>query len=258
MSGNVCDDKLAVSDSGAVQTDLKTACPACGRRFRPDHAGQKFCDHACYSESLRIPVVQRFWSKLNKTQPPPHCFALGPCWIFTGKARLGRYGHGSIAGVVNGKRRPLYTHRVAWELTNGPIPDGVCVLHRCDVALCCNPDHLFLGSKQDNLADARQKGRLDTTLARTTTQLTPTERLAIFDTREYRGVCIDLAIQYNVTKACISAIRAGRFKRPAQPVTPPVFERVPHVMLEIRGDIHFSNPTVPSLVLLRNSFAEPR
>ena len=49
--------------------------------------------------------------------------------------------------------------RVAWELFRGPIPEGLCVLHTCDVRHCVNPDHLFLGTKRDNSDDMIRKGR---------------------------------------------------------------------------------------------------
>ncbi len=51
------------------------------------------------------------------------------------------------------------THRVAWEDANGPVPDGKCVLHKCDNPPCCNPEHLFLGTREENNADRDAKGR---------------------------------------------------------------------------------------------------
>ena len=50
-------------------------------------------------------------------------------------------------------------HRLMWEQKNGPVPDGLFVLHRCDVRACCNPDHLFLGTPLDNMQDMHAKGR---------------------------------------------------------------------------------------------------
>jgi len=129
---------------------LRVTCGACGRRFFPDFKGQKFCDHACYSASLKVSIADRFWTKVDKTHP-------SGCWVWTGSLVRG---YGQIAGMVNGKRRPVPAHRVAWELTNGPIPDGLHACHKCDNPPCCNPAHLFLGTPQENLDDARQKGRL--------------------------------------------------------------------------------------------------
>jgi HNH endonuclease len=64
-------------------------------------------------------------------------------------------GYGAI--TVNG--RGTRTHRVNWELTNGPIPPDMFVCHHCDNPPCCNVDHLFLGTHADNMADMRAKGR---------------------------------------------------------------------------------------------------
>ena len=55
--------------------------------------------------------------------------------------------------------RSRYTHRVAWELAHGPVPEGLFVCHRCDNRICCNVEHLFVGSAADNSGDMVSKGR---------------------------------------------------------------------------------------------------
>ena len=74
------------------------------------------------------------------------------CWIWLGALRCG-YGH------ISWENKPALVHRVMWVLTNGPIPDGMNVCHKCDTPPCCNPTHLFLGTDQDNVHDAVRKGR---------------------------------------------------------------------------------------------------
>ena len=74
------------------------------------------------------------------------------CWIWMGCVRKG-YGQISVKGKMKN------VHRVTWELTHGPIPKGVFVLHHCDVRPCANPDHLFLGTNTDNMRDMNAKGR---------------------------------------------------------------------------------------------------
>lgn len=78
------------------------------------------------------------------------------CWEWQGakeKPPLHPYGR-----MYFGKRYRL-AHRVAYEEFVGAIPPGTCVLHRCDNPPCCNPEHLFLGTKADNNADRDAKGR---------------------------------------------------------------------------------------------------
>lgn len=74
------------------------------------------------------------------------------CWEFIGAISDG---YGSIR--YNG--RVHKAHRVSWELEKGPIPSELCVLHSCDNTVCCNPAHLFLGTKKDNSDDMIAKGR---------------------------------------------------------------------------------------------------
>ncbi len=90
-------------------------------------------------------VGDRLWSRV----------VLRPrgCWLWTGARR--RDGYGTI--WFNG--RPEAVHRVAWMLSNGPIPDGLFVCHTCDNPPCCRPSHLFLGTPADNTRDSVTKGR---------------------------------------------------------------------------------------------------
>lgn len=75
------------------------------------------------------------------------------CWVWRGGLEADGYGRFPDAG---GWRR---AHRVAWELYYGPIPEGLCVCHRCDNPACVRPDHLFLGTHRDNIRDRDSKGR---------------------------------------------------------------------------------------------------
>lgn len=75
------------------------------------------------------------------------------CWLWTGFLLRDGYGGFAIGGG------PVSAHRFSWSIKNGEIPDGMCVLHRCDVACCVNPDHLFLGTQQTNIADKVAKNR---------------------------------------------------------------------------------------------------
>ena len=75
------------------------------------------------------------------------------CWEW--KAYRTREGYGQL--WLNGNA--TCAHRLAWELANGPIPEGLCVLHHCDNPGCVNPSHLFLGTRIDNNHDRDEKGR---------------------------------------------------------------------------------------------------
>ena len=94
-------------------------------------------------------LEQRFWEKVERR-------GAKECWSWTSALWGNRYGF----FWVGGKKRSEYAHRVSWILANGnSIPDGMEVMHSCDNHLCVNPDHLSLGTRQDNALDAVKKGR---------------------------------------------------------------------------------------------------
>lgn len=95
------------------------------------------------------PLEDRFWEKVNKDDP-------NGCWIWTGATN--DKGYGQIQRGDRGEGR-ISTHRLAWQLQHGPIPEGLDVCHECDNPPCCNPAHLFLGTHSDNMVDMYSKGR---------------------------------------------------------------------------------------------------
>ena len=133
-------------------------CERCGKEFRispSDAAVRRFCSFKCKSG----PIEDRIFGNTTKN-------SVSGCWEWN-KARDPRgYGATWVDGRKDG------AHRVAWALVNGPIPEGLCVLHHCDNPPCCNPVHLFLGTKRDNAADKVSKGRQPVGIAVTTSKLT--------------------------------------------------------------------------------------
>lgn len=91
--------------------------------------------------------ADQFWARVNRTGDG--------CWEWTGSTNKQRGGYGRVTYAG----RSMRTHRLAYELAYGIDPGEAMVLHRCDNPPCCRPEHLFLGTNDDNMRDMREKGR---------------------------------------------------------------------------------------------------
>lgn len=147
----------------------------------------------------KMDVAERFWAKVDKKQDHE-------CWLWTGSRFVadgyGQFNLGRTEGVVR-------AHRFAWILTNGPIPMGLCALHSCDVPLCVNPSHIFLGTRAENNADMVAKGRDRKAIGEDAgkAKLTEDDVVAIrMDDRTLQRIADD----YGVNNMTIWAIQVGK------------------------------------------------
>ena len=159
------------------------------------------------------PLEARFWSHVNKNGPiPEHVPELGQCWNWTGKPTNSGYGQFQIRSI---SLSAFVSSRAAWYFTYGVIPE-LCVLHKCDNRLCCNPAHLFLGTRGDNARDAIAKDRPVVGHKGSRNgfaKLTESTVRAIRSSYQ-KGVLgcgyIALSKKYGVSMSCIRSIISGR------------------------------------------------
>lgn len=120
-------------------------------------------------------MTELFWSKVLKSEG---------CWMWNAYKDPAGYGSFGFRGTVQ------KSHRVAWQLSNGEIPNGMYVCHHCDNPSCVRPDHLFLGTPSENTQDCMRKGRRNTPagfkqspewIAKRTTRLSELRKLRPFN-----------------------------------------------------------------------------
>lgn len=180
-------------------------CKQCGIAFhvRPVRAktDRAYCTRNCFLLSRKaLPKVaadpgERFWSKVRKTET---------CWTWTGITNL--YGYGLFR--LNGKR--VLAHRFVLTLVNGVDPTGMVCCHKCDNPACVRPDHLFLGTHADNVADRTAKGRSARGSKSGVARLTEEQIPAIRSLYREQGIrASEIARRFNVSSGTIEAVLRG-------------------------------------------------
>lgn len=142
----------------------------------------------------------------------------GECWEWPGPLRKDGY----VQTTCQGKHR--FVHRIAYEFAYGPIPPGLSVCHKCDNRACARPDHLFVGTQFDNMADCVAKGRRTTIRgeAHYKARLTLEDVLEIRRAYKEDGVTQkELAVRFCVGQAHISSIVRGKAWPEANPIIEP-------------------------------------
>lgn len=142
-------------------------------------------------------TADRIWSLVDAKGPDD-------CWPWIETAEEGTYGRLSVGGVV------VAAHRVAYELSHGPIPAGQVVRHTCDNRPCCNPAHLVVGSQLDNMRDAVERGRLRRGSQKWNAKLDEAKVREIHRLRAAGMLQADIAARFGVHATTVRHILSGR------------------------------------------------
>ncbi len=147
-------------------------------------------------------TLARFWSKVDRKGPDD-------CWMWTGTRQVPlkngmQYGH---FGTYDHKTINHRAHRFSWMLANGRIPDEMVIMHKCDMPLCVNPNHLQLATRRENLQDMEDKGRVAKGENQGYSKLTRDQVRAI---RACDTPPSELAKVYDVHPTCITSVRTRK------------------------------------------------
>lgn len=189
---------------------VKTICsrprtPSVGLpRFQANaaHAGGDISKGAAMNQLEFYRLKRLFWKSAVKQDG---------CWSWIGAAN--KAGYGFICTSFDGKAsKRILAHRLSWRIHKGIFDESLRVLHRCDNPQCCNPDHLFLGTQADNVADMDSKGRRGDVSGENHPKAIITEQQAmeIISLLESGHQHIHIASRFGVKKHIVSDISAGR------------------------------------------------
>lgn len=148
---------------------------------------------------MNLAATERFWAQVEHTDS---------CWLWRGSRNS--MGHGRMFDKTIYAYR--LAHRLSFEAFKGAIPEGLIVMHSCDVPACVNPDHLSVGTHGDNARDRNQKGRG----VRLSGEANPASKLTtaqVLDAiaRRGRGETLrSIGKDFGVTESCICNVTRGK------------------------------------------------
>lgn len=147
--------------------------------------------------------IDRFWSKVKIGNPDE-------CWEWQSSLDEKGYGHFQFSHNNPLGRDNPRSHRVSWVIRFGKIPENMCVCHTCDNRSCVNPDHLFLGTYEDNNKDRKEKGRSAVGENAPTAKLTEKDVVLIKKLISKGATQRAIAKQFNVRHVTIGNIARGK------------------------------------------------
>jgi hypothetical protein len=166
---------------------------------------RRFCNPKCSSIQTGRERTIPFWDRIDSSGGP------AACWPWTGSINKSGYGNLGIAGFT------ITASRLAYELSNGPIPDGdgyhgTVVRHTCDNRPCCNPAHLILGTQAENNRDRDERGRSrhPSGVACHSAKLSEAEVIAIRKLISAGAKISAIARQFGCSPSSIYFIKKGR------------------------------------------------